>query len=176
MSRTISIDITDPASVSAAVSAITAYSSWVQRKTDELRNRVAMLIASSASRVFNTAIADDLIGEGAVIGSVDVEVDDRGTVTLVIANGEDAVFMEFGAGVYYNGAVGSSPNPWGAGLGFTIGSYGKGYGKRNAWGFAGADGNLHLTHGVPASMPLYKAVMAVSGDIARIARGVFSTP
>ena len=82
--------------------------------------------------------------------------------------------MEFGAGVYYNGAVGSSPNPLGTELGFTIGSYGLGNGRKEVWGYTGEDGQIHLTHGAPASMPLYKAVQSVSRDIVRIAREVFS--
>ena len=175
MSRTITIDIFNPASIDAAVKEIRDYADWVKRKTDELRERVAYFIAKDASAVFNTAVADDLIGEGAVIGSVDVVVEDNGNMTLVIANGEDAVFMEFGAGVYYNGAVGSSPNPLGTELGFTIGSYGKGNGRKEVWGYRGEDGQIHLTHGAPASMPLYKAVQSVSRDIARIAREVFAS-
>jgi hypothetical protein len=106
---------------------------------------------------------------------VDVVVEDNGNMTLVIANGTDAVFMEFGAGVYYNGAVGSSPNPLGAALGFTIGSYGFGQGKKEVWGYMGEDGRLHLTHGTPASMPLYRALQSVVNDIEQIAREVFSS-
>lgn len=174
MSRTIPFDVFDPASIDAAVKEIRDYAEWVKRKTDELRERVAYFIAEDARAVFNTAVADDLIGEGAVTGNVDVVVNNQGNMTLVIANGEDAVFMEFGAGVYYNGSVGSSPNPLGADLGYTIGSYGKGYGAKEVWGFYGEDGKLHLTHGAPASMPLYKAVQSVSQDIARIAKEVFS--
>lgn len=175
MSRTITIDIFNPASIDAAVKEIRDYADWVKRKTDELRTRVAYFIAKDASAVFNTAVADDLIGEGAVIGSVDVVVEDNGNMTLVIANGEDAVFMEFGAGVYYNGGVGSSPNPLGAALGYTIGSYGNGNGAKAVWGFKGDDGALHLTHGVPASMPLYRALQSVVNDIEQIAREVFSS-
>lgn len=166
----------DPASIDAAILELRAYQDRLRNKANELRERVAYFIAKEASAIFNTAVADDLIGEGFVTGSVDVSVESRGeNVTVVIASGEDAVFMEFGAGVYNNGSVGSSPNPWGAELGFTIGSYGKGYGAREVWGYRGSDGEIHLTHGTPASMPLYRAVQSVSGDIARIAREVFST-
>ena len=175
MSRTITIDIFNPASIDVAVKEIRDYADWVKRKTDELRERVAYFIAKDASAVFNTAVADDLIGEGAVIGSVNVVVENNGNMTLVIANGEDAVFMEFGAGVYYNGGVGSSPNPLGAALGYTIGSYGNGNGAKAVWGFKGDDGALHLTHGVPASMPLYRALQSVVNDIEQIAREVFSS-
>ena len=175
MSRTITIDIFNPASIDAAVKEIRDYADWVKHKTDELRQRVAYFIAKDASAVFNTAVAEDDLWEGAITGSVDVVVEDNGNMTLVIANGTDAVFMEFGAGVYYNGAVGSSPNPLGAALGFTIGSYGFGQGKKEVWGYMGDDGRLHLTHGTPASMPLYRAVQSIVNDIEQIAREVFSS-
>lgn len=175
MSTTITIDVFDLASVDAAVRDIEAYAARVQHKTDELRRRVADLIAQDAQGVFNTAVADDLVTEGAVTGNVDVRVESNGeNTTLIIASGKDAVFMEFGAGVYHNGAVGTSPNPLGAGLGFTIGSYGKGNGAKRVWGYRGEDGVVHLTHGAPASMPLYNAVQSVSRDIARIAQEVFA--
>lgn len=175
MSRTITVNLLDSASIDAAVRELQDYAQFVRRKAEELQERVAYFIARDASAVFNTAVADDLIGEGAVIGNVEVTVEENGNVTLVIASGKDAVFMEFGAGVYYNGSVGSSPNPLGADLGFTIGSYGKGHGARNVWGYYGEDGQLHLTHGAPASMPLYKAVQTIIRDIAEIAREVFSS-
>lgn len=176
MSRTITIDIFDPASIDRAVREIEDYKRFVVSKCEELRKRVAFLIATNARNIFSYAVADDLINEGYVIGSVDVTVQhEDNNVTVVIASGKDAVFMEFGAGVYHNGAVGSSPNPLGAGLGFTIGSYGKGNGRKEVWDFKGEDGEIHLTHGVPASMPMYRAMMGVANNIEQIAREVFST-
>ena len=41
MSKTIHIDIFDPASIDAAVREIREYSAWVQRKTEELAKRLA---------------------------------------------------------------------------------------------------------------------------------------
>lgn len=173
--KTIHVDVFDPKSVDAAVKELREYAKWVQAKTDELRERIAYFIARDASAVFNTSVADDLIGEGITTGNVDVTVEDNGDYTLVIASGEDAVFMEFGAGVYNNGSVGSSPHPLGAGMGFTIGSYGKGNGAKEVWGFTDGNGDFHLTHGVPASMPMYKALMSVREDIVQIAREVFNS-
>ena len=176
MSKTITIDIFDPASIDRAVNEIREYSRWVQRKTDELRERIAYFIAKDASAVFNTAVAEDDMREGVITGNVEVSVEPQGdNTTVIIASGKDAVFMEFGAGVYYNGAVGSSPNPLGTALGFTIGSYGKGNGRKEVWAYDGGDGQIHLTHGTPASMPLYKAVQSVSRDIVKIAREVFAS-
>ena len=95
-------------------------------------------------------------------------------ITTVIAEGEDAVWCEFGAGVYHNGSAGSSPNPYGKDLGFTIGNYGKGYGKRTAWGYF-EDGELVITRGTPASMPMYNAVQEVARKAIEIAREVFGS-
>lgn len=175
MSKIINVSL-NTASINAAVQELRDYAKWVERKAAELRERIAYFIAKDASAVFNTAMAEDDLWAGAITGSVEVSVEPQGdNMTLVIANGKDAVFMEFGAGVYFNGAVGSSPNPWGTDLGFTIGSYGFGQGKKEVWGYRGEDGEIHLTHGAPASMPLYRAVQSVSRDIERIAREVFST-
>lgn len=188
MSKTITIDIFDTASIDAAVNEIREYSKWVQRKADELRERVAELIRDRAQPVFDAAVVDDTLltvvkngtntPESPKTGDVTVTVEPgKDNVTLVIANGEEAVWAEFGAGVHYNGAVGSYPNPLAETLDFVaaIGTYGKGYGAKDTWGFLGDDGQIHLTHGAPASMPLYKAVHSVSRDIVRIAKEVFST-
>lgn len=174
MNRTIQMTL-DPASIDAAIAELRVYQQRIVLKCQELTERIAMFIAHEASAVFNTAVADDLIGEGVLTGNVEVRVENHGNYTLVIADGHDAVFMEFGAGVYNNGPVGSSPNPWGAELGYTIGSYGKGNGRKDVWVYVDGDGVKHFTHGVPASMPLYRAVQSVSKDIVRIAREVFST-
>ena len=176
MSRTITIDIFNPASIDAAVKEIRDYADWVKRKAHELQKRVADFIAKDASGRYSTSVADDLL-DGAVLGGADVNVvvEDNGNMTLVIASGEDAVFMEFGAGVYNNGPVGSFANAWAAELGYTIGSYGKGNGAKTVWGFKDAGGELHLTHGVPASMPLFRAMRGVLIYIEEIAQEVFSS-
>lgn len=125
------------------------------RKVELLRERVAERLAQKADSGFTGAIVDDLRqGESARLADVKVSVENQGNVTLVIASGEDAIWVEFGAGVYHNGSAGSSTHPKGAELGFTIGEYGKGYGKRPAWGFY-EDGELHITHGAPAAIPEY---------------------
>jgi hypothetical protein len=43
MSKTITIDIFDPASIDAAVKDIRDYSKWVQKKTKELSKRLAAI-------------------------------------------------------------------------------------------------------------------------------------
>lgn len=159
--------------INRAMRELEQYKRDFTRKVELLRERVAERLAEKAKDGFAGAVVDDLTrGEAKKLADVKVSVENRGNVTLVIASGEDAIWVEFGAGVYHNGPVGSSPHPKGAELGFTIGEYGKGYGKRPAWGYY-ADGDLHITHGTPASMPMYRAMQSVCNEIASIAKEVF---
>ena len=142
------------------------------KKVDLLREKVAERLADEAKKDFTGAVVDDLIKGGQKYAQVDVSVDKRGNITVVVASGEDAVWIEFGAGVYHNGSHGSSPHPNGAELGLTIGSFGKGNGKKETWGFY-EDGELRLTHGTPARMPMARAVTTVCNEISQIAKEVF---
>lgn len=98
--------------------------------------------------------------------------DTSAKATLVV-EGEELLFIEFGAGVNYNTAVGTSPHPKGEEFGFLIGSYGKGYGARKAWGYYDKSGNLIITRGVKATMPVYSALVEISNRYIEIARKVF---
>lgn len=165
----------DPKSIERAISEIREYKAEIVRKTNLLRKTVAERIAEDARGGFASAVVDDLLPDsgGARSANVDVTIDEQDNVSIVIANGEDAVWVEFGAGVFHNGSVRASPHPKGVELAMTIGGYGKGLGARNVWGFY-EDGELKLTHGTPASMPMYNALTRVCADIVDIARGVFS--
>lgn len=160
--------------IDKAIRELEQYKQDIIRKTDLLREKVAERLAELSRDGFAGAVVDDLMEKsgGQRTAQVDVSIDQRDNITLVIARGEDAVWVEFGAGVHYNGSVGTSPHPKGSELGFTIGGYGKGKGKKDVWGFY-EDGELRLTHGAPAVMPMYNAVKTVCDEIAEIAREVF---
>ena len=160
--------------INRAIKELKDYKSNLVKKCEEFRHRVAELIREKSQEKFNSAIVDDLTPEsgGARMAEVNVIVEDSDDVTLVIAQGEDAVWVEFGAGVYHNGSTGSSPNPYGANLGFTIGGFGEN-GKKKTWGFY-ENGDLKITHGTPATMPMFHAVESVLADIEDIAKEVFS--
>lgn len=158
--------------INRAIKELEQYKQEIIRKTDLLREKVADRLAELAKSGFAGAVVDDLLRGGQRTAQVDVTIEDRENVTLVIANGEDAIWAEFGAGVHHNSSPGSSPHPKGSKLGFTIGSYGKGMGKKDTWGFY-EDGELRLTHGAPATMPMYNALKTVCDEISEIAREVF---
>jgi hypothetical protein len=155
--------------INRAIKEIKAHKQELIKKTALLRERIAAEIAANAESAFARAIVDDLLNGSQRMADVDVTVSNRDNTSIVIANGKDAVFVEFGSGVFHNGSIGSSPHPKGKELGFTIGVYCKGYGKKTVWGFY-KDEELHLTHGTPGVMPLYNAVRTVCENIYKIAR------
>lgn len=158
--------------INRAIKELDDYKREIQRKTELLREKVAKRLADEAKKGFNGAVVDDLVRGGQRFAQVDVSIDSRGAITVVVANGEDAVWVEFGAGVYHNGSLGSSPHPHGVELGMTIGGFEKGNGKKDTWGFY-EDGELKLTHGTPARMPMARAITTVCNEISQVAKEVF---
>jgi hypothetical protein len=162
--------------INRAIREVKKYEQEFLKKVALFRKRFAEEIAKVAQIGFDSSGVDDLLRGGTRKADVSVSVSDDGKVALVIAIGEDAVWCEFGAGVYHNGSVGGSPNPYGSKQGLTIGSYGKGYGKQSVWGYYSDPGDkstLVLTHGTQATMPMYNAVQSVVPRAVAIAREVF---
>ena len=159
--------------IDRAIREMAQYKTEFLQKVELLREKVADRLAVEAQSGFTGAVVDDLIKRGQKFADVKVSVDNRANLSVVVANGEDAVWVEFGAGVYHNGSPGSSPHPNGAELGFTIGSFDKGNGKKEAWGYYDENNELKLTRGTPATMPMHRAVQTVCNDIQNIAREVF---
>ncbi len=174
MSKTISFSLS-ASSIQSAISELTSYIHSLKEKTKRLQELIAENIRWNAQEGFSGAIADDIYrGWESPAPDVTVTVEEDGDVTVIIASGSDAVFIEFGAGVYHNGAAGSSPHPKGAENGFLIGEYGKGMGKRNTWALPGSTkDNPILTHGTPAAMPMYRGLQTALDSIAELAQEVF---
>lgn len=159
--------------INRAIREVEKFKKEFEKKVETYRKRIAEAIAANAEINFASSSMDDVIKGNTRKPNVTVSVSERGDIAVVVADGEDAVWVEFGAGVYHNGSPGSSPHPNGSELGFTIGSYGKGYGKANAWGYYDSDDRLIITRGTPASMPMYNAAQQVSKEAISIAKEVF---
>ena len=186
MAKQISFSLS-PESIEAAQEELRKYRESIKNKTEILRNTVAERIREDVEYDFKNAVMDvDIQGNVGTPDIRDVYIDKHQTkgdslrnsaTTSVVAVGKDVVFIEFGAGVYYNGDVGTSRNPLNLenNLGFNIGEYGKKHGRHDTWGFYENDDpeNLVITHGTPASMPFYNAELAIVYDIKNIARLVF---
>lgn len=182
MSKTIRFAL-DVASIDNAIRELERYRDDFKAKCEQLRQKIAERIMWSAQQGFNAAMVSDtymqIDGKAKqsispkMGGQVEVTVEHGDAMSVVIADGEDAIFIEFGAGVYYNGAAGDSPHPWGLEHGFGIGTYGQGKGVRDAWGYKDENGAIILTHGTPAAMPMYRGTEEAIRALDDIVREVF---
>lgn len=112
-------------------------------------------------------------------GSVDVWADTSadGYLTYKASyymKGHAAIFIEFGAGVYYNTGLGASVHPKGVELGFEIGSWsfsdkGMKLAGNPGWFYGGK-----YTHGTPTYMPMYSGAQELATKIQSIAKEVFN--
>ena len=152
-------------SIDAAIKEVQKYRSWISEKSAELTRRLAEIGAEEAIVRFAGAQYDG-------VNDASVSVEPIANGYTVRAQGGSVFFIEFGAGVYYNGTE-PYPEPRPAGV-VGIGEYGQGKGKRNAWGFYDDSGALVITHGTPAAMPMLHAGRAMRRAVAQIAREVFS--
>jgi hypothetical protein len=163
--------------IDGAIKELDKYKNDFLKKVNIYQKRLADEIGKLAERGFASSRVDDIVGGGSRSAEVSVNVNHNGNISLVIAKGKDAVWCEFGAGVYHNGSAGSSPHPRGGELGLTIGSYGDGHGKQDVWGYYETPGDpdtLVLTHGTEATMPMYNAVRTIVPLAVKIAREVFA--
>ena len=135
-------------SIQEGIKELKAYRKSLDAKMDKLLEELAYIGVKEASIRFTTAMYD-----GVNDSSVTLEPIKNGY--CIKAEGRAVAFIEFGAGVYHNPGE-PYPNPRPAGI-VGIGEYGKGYGKRQAWGFRNDDGELVITHGTPAAMPMWYA-------------------
>ena len=94
---------------------------------------------------------------------------------VLTVEGIDILFIEFGAGIHYNGSAGGSPHPKGQEFGYTIGSYGKGQGKNDYWFYTAETGESVMSHGTEATMPVYSASAEIQRRIREIAKQVFQS-
>ena len=90
--------------IDRAIKELEQYKREIIRKTELLRKKIAERIGTLAQSGFNGAVVDDLTDESGGVrkAEVQVSIDERENVSVVIAAGEDAVWVEFGAGVYHN--------------------------------------------------------------------------
>ena len=172
MSKKFTVEL-DSSSIRSAIAALRAYEQALPQKAERIRQSVGEIIVNEASAGFNGAIVDDTINVPPEQATVQVNSHDSGDSTFVVAVGEDAVWVEFGAGVYHNGAVGTSPNPLGAELGYVIGSHGI-RGRQSKWVYA-RDGSKIWTHGTKAVTPMYKAFQEARNQLVEIATEVFAS-
>ena len=139
------------------------YANNLEKKQQELLERLAFLGATRVSLGFSRAIYGDDI-------DVKVDVQIKKNKAIIRANGQDVCFIEFGAGIRYgNGYPSNRPE----GI-VGIGEYGKGHGNDpKGWWYTGKDGSSHHSYGNPPNAVMYNTSLELAEEISKIAREVF---
>lgn len=91
----------------------------------------------------------------------------------MVGEGDDILFWEFGAGIYYNNG---NVHPHAARLGYGVNTYNPNSDKAinpGYWWYKGDDGEYHFSVGTEATMPMYKAWLEMKASLEEVAREVF---
>lgn len=145
----------------------------IPKKVDEFLQKMSAIGAEKAQVRFSSAKYS---------GENDVKVtwkESRDGRYAVVASGNATLFIEFGTGVHYPDDHPEKP----AGIAGR-GEYGKGNGKREAWGYYGSPGNIEpvyvnddtgliVTRGSPANRCMYESQKELEDEVERISREVF---
>lgn len=156
------------ADINRAIRELADYKRWIEKKIDEITRRLAEAGIYEASVRFIGALHDTDKTDDTALS---IEETERGY--KIVADGSQVFFIEFGAGVYFNGTE-PYPSPPGRPKGVKgIGEYGDGKGKRDGWFYKGEDEKPYFTRGTPAAMPMYHAGREIEQRVIEIAREVF---
>jgi hypothetical protein len=151
-------------SIAEGIKELKAYRKSLDAKKNKMLKELANIGVKEASFRFTTAIYDGVNDSSVTLVPIEGGY-------CIKAEGKAVAFIEFGAGVYHNPGE-PYPNPRPDGI-VGIGEYGKGMGKRQAWGYHDESGELVITHGNPAAMPMWYASEEMRSKILKIAKEVF---
>ena len=154
----------DKQDIDRAIEELKAYKREFLDKEKRLLEGLAEIGIKEASVRFTTAMYDG-------VNDVSVRLDTNSNGYAIVAEGRAVAFIEFGAGVYHNTGE-PYPNPRPTGI-VGIGEYGKGRGKRKAWGYRNENNELVITRGNPAAMPMWYASEEIKDQVIKVAREVF---
>ena len=154
----------DSEDIARAIKELKQYKKDFLEREKKLLQGLAEIGLKEASVRFTTAMYDGT-------NDVSVRLDGKNNRYVIVAEGKAVAFIEFGAGVYHNTGE-PYPNPRPNGI-VGIGEYGKGRGKRKAWGYLNENNEVVITRGNPAAMPMWYASEEIKNSILKIVREVF---
>lgn len=156
---------------------------YLQNYKNELQAKCDAFVARCAS--IGEELALQAINESPIGNSITFRTnttsEDMGCKAVLFATGEvkevegrepfhTVLAVEFGAGIHYN----KIPNPKANDFGLGVGTYpGQIHAFEDGWYYLGEDNKWHYTHGVKATMPMYKASVEIIAKYKKIAKEVF---
>jgi hypothetical protein len=154
----------DTQDINRAINDLKRFKQEFLKREKRLLEGLAEIGLREASVRFTTAMYDG-------INDVSVSLNTTSDGYVIVADGKAVAFIEFGAGVYHNTSE-PYPNPRPNGI-VGIGEYGKGRGKRKAWGYKNENDELVITRGNPAAMPMWYASEEIKNSVLRVVKEVF---
>ena len=153
-------------SIDKAISQLNGYREEIDKRVKKL---IDMMVAHGEDYAINRIGYVDTGGSLASISGY------RNGNRGVIVAGGNAIWLEFGTGVYYNGSVGSFPNPLGPSTPGVvgIGQYGEGHGAQPYGWWYNDGGEWKHTMGIPAQMFMYGTIQELKRRFPEMARKVF---
>lgn len=179
MNMDIKIDLLDPQSIKKAETQLRKYKKSLNSRAEKLCKWLAEFGVGYAQVYFDNAYVDVDRFDGEPLKTTNIYVtmtkngSENGVVYTVKAAGKDIAFIEFGAGVHFNGGGDPYHEKRLDGI-VGIGQYGKGYGKRDSWVYNGDDGKPRITVGTPEQPGMYLTAKEMRSKITEIAREVFA--
>ena len=147
---------------------LTAFADQLEYRTQSFLEA----LCNAGIPVIDTSIATSM-GDSDKQHSTYVTVTMSGYVveaTLTV-QGKDIAFIEFGAGIFYNGA---NEHPKASEMGMGVGTYpGQTHAFDVGWWYIGEDGQKHYSHGTEARYPLYNAKQTMVSRFFEIAKEYF---
>ena len=141
----------------------------------QLETRVELFIEALMQvgiPVIDTSIATAQ-GDSDRTHSTYVTIEQRGLFISATLNvqGKDIAFLEFGAGIYYNGA---NEHPKASELGMGVGTYpNQTHAFDLGWWYTDDMGVKHYSHGTEARFPLYRAKQEMQNRFFEVAKQFF---
>lgn len=159
------IDPFDPDSIKKSYEIMKRYSDTFEQRCDTFCQRLLEQGVEIAKKQFSATEYDGPTEE------ITVTVEKVGENWQLTASGTQVFFIEFGTGVYFNGAESYPGRPVGV---VGIGQYGKGLGKNEGWYYGTGDGEAEYTHGNRSAKAMFAADLQVRAMIETIAKEVFA--
>ena len=174
--QTININLFSQKSIQNAIKQIEQYRDDLPRKCQEICRR----LSEEGVRVADAAINSVPIGKTITL-TTDINPSKMGCKAIMKMTGREtrtedgrifftALAIEFGAGIRYN----PTANPKSSEFGMGVGTFpGQTHAFQDGWYYLGNDGEWHYSHGIQASMPMYKASVEMKQKIDTIVKEVF---
>jgi hypothetical protein len=163
----------DADDIDTAILKLKKYRDGLQGKLDRFVDELADIGIDVIDNITSFIPQDQEMDKGSVSKEPRPATDGRAKMVIRFSS-EDALFIEFSAGITY----GTNSYPLPSGKGYGMGTYnpsGDRWSNPDGWWYKDESGELHHSYGNPAYMPMYHAIEDMTLQIWATAYKIFWT-